>query len=275
MLPPRAAVKESLDGTWLSHGEDARGAIDLVSAAARCRARRMDRARRPTGYHDAVAEMERAPPRSPPARPASASGCSSTRRSTPPAPRRPTTTCSAPTASRSIARAGAGSSPIMAPASAWPTSCSTCANAAATSAPSSRRWKAGSSTRSPPSTSAASAATAASASGCAVPTRGRPRGQDRRYRRPRLRWVTFHGISLNVSPTSSISTASSPAASPTRASTSLVELGLLVTLPEVDLVLRAEFERVFGDIRPRPKPLRPFIFRSPSLDQSRPIFRLE
>ena len=61
--------------------------------------------------------------------PPNASGCSSTRRSTPPAPRRATRTCWSPSASLSTAAAGAASTPITDRARGSPMSCSICAGA--------------------------------------------------------------------------------------------------------------------------------------------------
>ena len=60
------------------------------------------------------------------------------------------------------------------------------------------------------------------------------------------RWVSFHGISLNVEPELSHFDGIVPCGVSDRGVTSLVDLGLPVTMPEVDSVLRAEFERVFG-----------------------------
>jgi lipoyl(octanoyl) transferase len=62
------------------------------------------------------------------------------------------------------------------------------------------------------------------------------------------RWVTLHGVSLNVEPDLSHFAAIVPCgiADPRYGVTSLVDLGLPVTMDEVDAVLRAEFERVFG-----------------------------
>jgi lipoyl(octanoyl) transferase len=60
------------------------------------------------------------------------------------------------------------------------------------------------------------------------------------------RWVTFHGISLNVEPDLSHFSGIVPCGVREHGVTSLVELGLPVTMPEVDSVLRASFERVFG-----------------------------
>ena len=60
------------------------------------------------------------------------------------------------------------------------------------------------------------------------------------------RWVTFHGISLNVEPDLSHFDGIVPCGIREFGVTSLVDLGLPVTMPEVDGVLRAQFERVFG-----------------------------
>ena len=62
------------------------------------------------------------------------------------------------------------------------------------------------------------------------------------------RWVTFHGVSLNVEPDLSHFTGIVPCgiAQAHYGVTSLVDLGLPVTMPEVDSVLRREFEPLFG-----------------------------
>ncbi|MGO4741133.1 lipoyl(octanoyl) transferase LipB [Bosea sp. 2KB_26] len=60
------------------------------------------------------------------------------------------------------------------------------------------------------------------------------------------RWVSFHGISLNVEPELSHFGGIVPCGVSDQGVTSLVDLGLPVTLPEVDSMLRAEFERIFG-----------------------------
>jgi lipoyl(octanoyl) transferase len=62
------------------------------------------------------------------------------------------------------------------------------------------------------------------------------------------RWVTFHGISLNVDPDLDHFSGIVPCGiSATRYGvTSLVDLGLPVTMPEADSALRAAFEEVFG-----------------------------
>jgi lipoyl(octanoyl) transferase len=60
------------------------------------------------------------------------------------------------------------------------------------------------------------------------------------------RWVSFHGISLNVEPELAHFDGIVPCGVSDQGVTSLVDLGLPVTMPEVDAVLRAEFERIFG-----------------------------
>lgn len=60
------------------------------------------------------------------------------------------------------------------------------------------------------------------------------------------RWVSFHGISLNVEPELAHFDGIVPCGVSDQGVTSLVDLGLPVTMPEVDSALRAEFEQVFG-----------------------------
>jgi lipoyl(octanoyl) transferase len=64
------------------------------------------------------------------------------------------------------------------------------------------------------------------------------------------RWVTFHGISLNVEPDLEHFSGIVPCGITRHGVTSLVDLGLPVTMPEVDSVLRAAFEAVFGPTQP-------------------------
>ena len=63
------------------------------------------------------------------------------------------------------------------------------------------------------------------------------------------RWVSLHGIALNVDPDLSHFSGIVPCgvADPRYGVTSLTDLGHLVTLPEVDMVLRREFEGLFGE----------------------------
>lgn len=68
------------------------------------------------------------------------------------------------------------------------------------------------------------------------------------------RWVTFHGISLNVEPDLSHFSGIVPCGISEQrfGVTSLIDMGLPVTLPEVDSILRREFEMVFGRTIPAP-----------------------
>ncbi|WP_339614121.1 lipoyl(octanoyl) transferase LipB, partial [uncultured Parvibaculum sp.] len=61
------------------------------------------------------------------------------------------------------------------------------------------------------------------------------------------RWVTFHGISLNVDPDLDHFTGIVPCGISQHGVTSLADLGHLVSIPEVDMVLRETFDEVFGD----------------------------
>jgi lipoyl(octanoyl) transferase len=60
------------------------------------------------------------------------------------------------------------------------------------------------------------------------------------------RWVTFHGIALNVSPDLNHFGGIVPCGITDQGVTSFEDLGQLATLPEVDSVLRAAFEHRFG-----------------------------
>jgi lipoyl(octanoyl) transferase len=60
------------------------------------------------------------------------------------------------------------------------------------------------------------------------------------------KWVTFHGISLNVLPDLSHYDGIIPCGIADQGVTSLEDLGQLVSMPEVDGVLRAAFEARFG-----------------------------
>jgi lipoyl(octanoyl) transferase len=62
------------------------------------------------------------------------------------------------------------------------------------------------------------------------------------------RWVTFHGIALNVEPDLSHFAGIVPCgvSAAHLGVTSLVDLGLPLTMPEVDAVLRRQFEAIFG-----------------------------
>ena len=60
------------------------------------------------------------------------------------------------------------------------------------------------------------------------------------------RWVSFHGISLNVDPDLDHYSGIVPCGIRDYGVTSLHDLGIPVTMPEVDMVLREEFRGVFG-----------------------------
>lgn len=63
------------------------------------------------------------------------------------------------------------------------------------------------------------------------------------------KWVTFHGISLNVAPDLSHYDGIVPCGITDQGVTSFEDLGLLLSLPEVDSVLRTRFEAIFGPTR--------------------------
>ncbi|MCE3288764.1 MAG: lipoate-protein ligase [Caulobacter sp.] len=60
------------------------------------------------------------------------------------------------------------------------------------------------------------------------------------------RWVSFHGVSLNVEPDLSHFDGIVPCGVTEHGVTSLVDLGLPVTMDEADAALKSSFERVFG-----------------------------
>jgi lipoyl(octanoyl) transferase len=62
------------------------------------------------------------------------------------------------------------------------------------------------------------------------------------------RWVSFHGISLNVEPDLSHFAGIVPCGITAHGVTSLVDLGLPVTMDEVDAALKASFQAVFGPV---------------------------
>ena len=69
------------------------------------------------------------------------------------------------------------------------------------------------------------------------------------------RWVSFHGISLNVEPDLAHFAGIVPCGIAAHGVTSLVDLGLPVTLDEADAALRVSFEAVFGPTAPAPPPV--------------------
>jgi lipoyl(octanoyl) transferase len=69
------------------------------------------------------------------------------------------------------------------------------------------------------------------------------------------RWVSFHGISLNVEPDLDHFGGIVPCGIREHGVTSLVDLGLPVTLDEADVALRTSFQRVFGETEPAEAPI--------------------
>ena len=69
------------------------------------------------------------------------------------------------------------------------------------------------------------------------------------------KWVSFHGISLNVEPDLDHFSGIVPCGIQQHGVTSLVDLGHPVTLDEADEALRISFRQVFGPVTPGPPPL--------------------
>jgi lipoyl(octanoyl) transferase len=70
------------------------------------------------------------------------------------------------------------------------------------------------------------------------------------------RWVSFHGIALNVEPRLEDFDGITPCgiSDPRYGVTSLVDLGLPVTMDDADLALKSAFEAVFGRVTPAQPP---------------------
>ena len=69
------------------------------------------------------------------------------------------------------------------------------------------------------------------------------------------RWVAFHGIALNVEPDLNHFDGIVPCGVREHGVTSLVDLGLPVTMDEADEALRASFRQVFGEVASEAPPL--------------------
>jgi len=69
------------------------------------------------------------------------------------------------------------------------------------------------------------------------------------------RWVSFHGVSLNVEPDLEHFSGIVPCGIREHGVTSLVDLGLPVTMDEADASLKRSFCRVFGPVEPEPSPI--------------------
>ena len=69
------------------------------------------------------------------------------------------------------------------------------------------------------------------------------------------RWVTFHGVSLNVEPDLSHFGGIVPCGIQEHGVTSLVDLGVLAAMDEADGALHDSFRRLFGPTTPATPPL--------------------
>ncbi len=69
------------------------------------------------------------------------------------------------------------------------------------------------------------------------------------------KWVSFHGISLNVEPDLDHFGGIVPCGITEHGVTSLVDLGVLATMDEADGALKASFQRVFGPVQDSEAPL--------------------
>ncbi len=67
------------------------------------------------------------------------------------------------------------------------------------------------------------------------------------------KWVTFHGISFNVSPDLDHYSGIVPCGITDQGVTSLEDLGHIVAMEEVDSVMKAAFERHFGPVKVAPE----------------------
>ncbi len=63
------------------------------------------------------------------------------------------------------------------------------------------------------------------------------------------RWVTFHGVSLNVEPDLDHFTGIVPCGISEHGVTSLADLGLPVTMADVDVAMKTAFKEVFGAVQ--------------------------
>jgi lipoyl(octanoyl) transferase len=68
------------------------------------------------------------------------------------------------------------------------------------------------------------------------------------------KWVSFHGISLNVEPDLDHFGGIVPCGIQEHGVTSLVDLGVPATMDEADEALKVSFRRVFGDVQPGDAP---------------------
>lgn len=66
------------------------------------------------------------------------------------------------------------------------------------------------------------------------------------------KWVSFHGISLNVEPDLEHFAGIVPCGISGHGVTSLADLGIMATMDEADAALKSSFERVFGPVLSKP-----------------------
>ena len=156
-----------------------------------------------------------------------------------------------------MSRAAAGNTPITAPASAWSMPCSTCAR---------RRqdvrrfvsdleeWTIRTLAR-----FSVTAERRAGRVGVWVARPDKPALPDGSPREDKIaaigvrirHWVSFHGLSINVEPDLSHYAGIVPCGIADHGVTSLVDLGLPVTLADLDIALAETFDEVFGEgVRP-------------------------
>lgn len=69
------------------------------------------------------------------------------------------------------------------------------------------------------------------------------------------KWISFHGISLNVEPDLDHFSGIVPCGQTEHGVTSLVDLGLPVTMDDADAALKASFQRVFGAVEDTQSPV--------------------
>ena len=69
------------------------------------------------------------------------------------------------------------------------------------------------------------------------------------------KWISFHGISLNVEPDLDHFSGIVPCGQTQHGVTSLVDLGLPVTMDDADAALKASFQRVFGAVEDTQSPV--------------------
>ena len=62
------------------------------------------------------------------------------------------------------------------------------------------------------------------------------------------RWVSYHGVSLNVDPDLNHFGGIVPCGISEHGVTSLLDLGIPVSMPDVDVAMRRAFEEVFGSV---------------------------